>query len=211
MDGFVVYTVELTVLDGDVVDCVGQLGVVVAHNHDTIFGLVAGHILHGDVAHRGVETTAANLTRLVVGVDLQHSFAALADNDVAHVDILNDTAAARICLDAQYAVEVGRVHAAVLRIHILATATDFASDDHTTVSVLHLAVADDDVLRRCAGKLALTTLATVVVATALDGDAVVTGVEETVFDEHAVARLWVAAVAVRTVIVDMYATHGNVL
>ena len=49
------------------------------------------------------------------------------------------------------------------------------------MSVLHLAVADDDVLAW------LVPEATVVVASALHGNTVITGVEETILDEHAVA------------------------
>ena len=49
------------------------------------------------------------------------------------------------------------------------------------MSVLHLAVADDDILAW------LIPEASVVVASALHGDTVVAGVEETILDEHAVA------------------------
>ena len=79
------------------------------------------------------------------------------------------------------------------------------------MTILHFTVADDDVLRRTTGKAALTALATVVVTSRLDGNTVVSGVEETVLYHDTVATLGVAAVAVRTVVVDMYATNGDVL
>ena len=72
------------------------------------------------------------------------------------------------------------------------------------MSVLHLAVADDDVLRWH------VTLTTVAVTSALDGDTVVAGVEEAVFYQHAVAALWVAAVAVRAVVNHFYTTNSNI-
>ena len=210
MDGLVVYAVEVAVLDGDVIDGIGQLRVLVADNHHTVFRLLAGDILHRHVAHGGVESAAAHLARLVVGVDFQYGFLALPHGDVAHVDILDDAATARVGLDAQHAVERRRVHLAVLGIDILATAADFRADDHSAVPVVELTVADDDVLRCPSGKLALSALASVVVAPALDGYAVVAGVEVAVLYQYAVARLRVAAVAVRSVVVDVYAAHGNV-
>ncbi len=73
------------------------------------------------------------------------------------------------------------------------------------MSVLHFAVADDYVF---AGTF---PQAAVVVTSALDGDTVVAGVEEAVFDQYSVARFGVASVAVRTVVVDVYATHNHVL
>ena len=78
------------------------------------------------------------------------------------------------------------------------------------MAVLHLAATDDDVFRGFAGKTALTALAAVVVTGTLDGDAVVARVEVAVFDEYTVARLRVAAVAVGPVIINMYATYGNI-
>ena len=89
-------------------------------------------------------------------------------------------------------------------IHVLAAARDLRADDHAPMSVLHLAVADDDVLR------GHVPLAAVTVASALDGDTVVASVEETVFDEHTVAALRVAAVAIGTVVDHLHTTHGDV-
>ena len=85
------HTVELTVLDIDVIHLT-----VVGHadNHHAVFRLLTRHVLHPYVAHGGVETTAAHLARLVVGIDFQHRLLALSDGDVAHVDVLNHTATA---------------------------------------------------------------------------------------------------------------------
>ena len=210
VDGLAVHPVELTVPDGDVVHRIGQLGVVVTHNHDAIFRLLAGHVLHRHVTNGGVESATAHLARLVVGVDFQYSLLALSYGDVAHVDVLDDATATGVGLDAQHTVQRGRVHLAVLDIHILTATADFRSDDHATVSVLHLTATDDNILRGGASELALATLATVVVTARFDGDAVVARVEETVLNQHSVARLWVAAVAVGTVVDDVHASHGDV-
>ena len=211
VDGLVVDTVELAVANGDVVHRISQLRVFVAHNHDAVLRLLAGDVLHGDVAYGGIESTTANLAWLVVSIDFQHRLATLTDGDVAHVDVLDDAATARVGLDAQHTVQRGRVHLAVLGIDILATTGNLGTDHHTTMAVVELAIADDDVLRRCAGKTALATLTAVVVASALDGNAVVASIEETVLNQHAVARLGVAAVTVGTIVVDVHTTYGNVL
>ena len=98
--------IELAVADGDVVDGIGQLGVVVAHHHNAVFRLLTGDVLHRYVAHRGVETTTAHLIGFVVGIDLQHRLLTLADGDVAHIDVLDDATTTRIGLDAQYTIQV---------------------------------------------------------------------------------------------------------
>ena len=72
------------------------------------------------------------------------------------------------------------------------------------MAVLHLTVADDDVLRRH------VALASVTVTSALDGNTVVARVEETVFNEHTVAALRVAAVAVGAVVDHLYTAYGDV-
>ena len=72
------------------------------------------------------------------------------------------------------------------------------------MAVLHLTVTDDDVLRRH------VTLTTIAVTSALDGDTVVAGIEETILNEYAVAALRVAAVAVRTVVDHLHTTYGDI-
>ena len=87
---------------------------------------------------------------------------------------------------------------------ILTAARDFGTYNHTTVAVLHLTTADDDILRWH------IALAPVTVAPTLDGDTVVAGIEETVFDEHTVTTLRIAAVAVRTVVDHLHTAHCDV-
>ena len=94
MDGLVLNTVELTVLDCDVVDGVGQFLVLVAHNHDAVFRLLARHVLHRHIAYGGIESSAAGFLGLVVGIDFQHGLLTLAYGDVAQVDVLNHAATA---------------------------------------------------------------------------------------------------------------------
>ena len=96
------------------------------------------------------------------------------------------------------------VHHAVVGIDILAAAADLRAHDDAAVTVLHLAVADDDVFARH------ITLTAVAVTAALDSDAVIAGIEIAIFDEHAVTTLRVTSVTVRTVIIDMYATYGDI-
>ena len=124
VDGLAIDTIELTVAYRDIIDRIGKLGILVAHDHHAILRLLAGDILHRDIAHRGVVATTANLLRLIVGVDLEHCLATLSDGDVTHVDVLYHTTTATVRLDTQYRVEVGRVHHTVLGIDILAAATD---------------------------------------------------------------------------------------
>lgn len=73
------------------------------------------------------------------------------------------------------------------------------------MSIFHLAVADDDVSGWLVPKSAI------VVAATLDGDTVVTGMEEAVLYEYILASLWVAAVSVWTFIVDGYPVYCDVL
>ena len=89
-------------------------------------------------------------------------------------------------------------------IYILTTSRDLRADNDSTVSVLHLTVADDDIFR---WHVALTPVA---IASALDGDTVVTGIEETVFNEYAVTTFGVAAVAIRSVVNHLYTTYGDI-
>ena len=72
----------------------------------------------------------------------------LADGDVAHGDVLDHAAARGVVLEAQRAVEPRAVHAALLGEDVARAAGDLAADGHAAVAVLHLAVADDDVLDR---------------------------------------------------------------
>ena len=88
-------------------------------------------------------------------------------------------------------------------IDILTSARDLRANDHATVTIIKFRVTDDDILRRTAGKRTLTTLTTVVVTAALDGDAVVAGIEIAILNEHAVATFRIAAITVGAIIINM--------
>ena len=197
----VLHAIELTVLDGDIVDvCI----FVETNDLNTILRLLTGNILHIDVANGGVVSTTADLIVLVVEVDLQNALLAYTYLDIAHVDVLDDATTARVGLDAEYALQFGRVHHAVVGIDILTTAGDFGANHYTTMTILHLAVADDDVLR---GHVALTAVA---VAPALDGNAVVASVEEAIFDKDAIAALRIAAVTIGTIVDHLHPAHSDI-
>jgi len=136
-------------------------------------------------------------------LDLQHSLTALSYLDVAHVDILNDAASTVVGLDAQHTLEIGRVHHAILGEDILTASGNLRSDDNGPMSVLHLAVADDDI---SGGFLPESA---VVVASALDGNAVVTGVERAVFDDNVLAGFRIAAVAVGPFVPYLHIVDGD--
>ena len=139
----VLHTIEVTVLYENVID----IGVLFETDDlYAILRLLAGDILHIDITHGGVVASAADLIVLIVKVDLQHTLLADAYLDITHVDVLDDTATAAVGLDAQHTLQFRRIHHTVVGIDILATARDFGTYHHTTVAVLHLTVADDDVL-----------------------------------------------------------------
>ena len=141
---------------------------------------------------------------LVVEVDLQDRLLADAHLDIAHVDVLDDTTTTRVGLDAEYTLQLRRVHHTVVGIDILTTARDLRTYHHTTMTVLHLTVADDDVLGR---HVALTTIA---VTTTLDGDTVVARVEVAVLDQYTVAALRITTVTIRTVVDHLHTAYGDI-
>ncbi len=167
------HAVELAVLHVDVIHV--DAGVKCDDLH-SIFALLTGDVLKVDVAHCGQIAAAANLVVLIVEVDFQHRLGALSHGDVACVDVFDHAAAASVGLYAYHSLKAGTVHLVVLGEHVAASAGNLTADNHTAVSILHLAVADDDVLAR------LVPQSSVVVSSALYGNAVVAGVEEAVFD-----------------------------
>ncbi len=196
------HAVELAVLHIDVI----HVGASVEGDYlHAILALLARDVLKVDVAHCGQITAATNLVVLIVEIDFQHRFAALSHGDVACIDVFYHSTAAGVGLYANHTLQVGTVHLVVLGKHVAASARYFTANHYAAVTVLHLTVAYDDVFAR------LVPQATVVVASALYGNAVVAGVEEAVLDEHTVARFGVATVAVGTVVVDVYAANGDVL
>lgn len=80
---------------------------------------------------------------------------------------------------------------------------DLTADRHSAVPILHLAIADHDVLDGNCHSPAIG------IAARLERDAVVTGVEGAFLDEHVGAALRIASVSVRTVSIDQLA-HGYI-
>lgn len=183
---------------------VGYVVVIVqADNEYAELALFAGHVLQVYVADDGWEAAVALLAVFVLQVDAEHGFAALAYGDIAHKYVLYDSAAAGAGLDADDAIQVGAVHLAVLHVQVVVAAGDFAADNYAAVTVLHEAVAHDDVLTGG------VPFAPVGITTRLDGDAVVTGIEDTVFYQYVLAGFGVAAVAVGTTVEDVYTAHSE--
>ena len=89
--------VEAAVFHADVAD---MAVVVQANDEYAQFAFLAGDVFQVDVAHDGVVAALAAFAVFVLQVDAQHGFAALADGDVAHEDVFNQSAAAGAGLDA---------------------------------------------------------------------------------------------------------------
>lgn len=115
------HAIPLAVLEGDVVDIAL---IVKAIEEDAVLRFLAGDVLEVHVADNRIVAALALLVRLVVEVDAEDGFAALADGDVADKDILDDAAAAGVGLDADDAVEVRRIHDAILDVEIAIAARD---------------------------------------------------------------------------------------
>ena len=100
---------------------------------------------------------------------------------------------------------IGGVHAAILYKHILAATGNLGTYHHTSVTVLHLAVADDDVL---AGDV---PLAAVYITATLDGNTVVACMEKAILYQYTVAGFGVAAVAVGTFVPYLHTSDSHVV
>ncbi len=149
-----------------------------AFDLDAEFTFLAGYVVEIDVLDCRREAAVADFSLLVYEIDFEDGLLALADLYVADKDVFDDTAAAGVGLDAYDAVEEGRVHDAVFYEEVFEAAGDFTAYDYTTVAVLHAAISYDHVL------CGYAPCASVAVASALDGYAVVACVKEAVFDEY---------------------------
>src|SRR5688572_3929734 len=145
---------------------VGDLTSLQAANVEGVFALPAGDVLHLDMAHDWIEASLGAL--LVMEVYGEHCISHLPYRDVPHVDVLQPPASRRVVLEPQRAVEVGTVHAALLREDVANPAGDLASDGHSAVTIPHFTLAHDDVLTGHGNPAAIG------VAPALDRNAVVT-------------------------------------
>ena len=113
------------------------------------------------------------------------------------------TAAAFTSNDADYTVEVWAIHLTVFYIQVAVSAGNFATDDYTSMSFLHIATAYNDVL---AGNTPFTS---VLVTSGLDGNTVISGIEGTVLYQYIFARFGVAAIAIGTAIINVYTAYGE--
>src|SRR3954447_19409577 len=143
----------------------------------------AGHV---DVADDRPVRAASTL--LVEVVDQHDTVGHARYLDISHIDLLDHTAAVGIGFDPYRDLEFRAFHQQVLGKDVVHTAGFLAADRESAVAVLHVAVADDDVLAREVAGDAVAT------AARLERDAVVAGVERAAFDQHVVAALRIAAV-----------------
>ena len=124
---------------------INVLVIIKSDDEYTEFALLASHVFEVYVAHgRGIAAIAL-FPVFVLQVDAQYGFAALADGDVAYKYILYQSAAAGTGLDADYAVQVGAVHAAVLNEQVTVAAGYFTADNDAAMTVFHEAAAHDDI------------------------------------------------------------------
>src|SRR5450756_360052 len=182
---------------------VGNWSVLETAQRPRVGALLDLQIHHFDIAHHRSERPL--LAFLVVEFDVDGGCRHPAALHVAHVDMLDHAAAHGVVLEAQHAVQVRAVHLAILREHVADIARAFAAHGDATVAVLHDAVLHDEVLARHMQSAAIG------VAPALDGDAIVAGIEGAAVDQHVDARFGVAAVVVGTVTGDGHVAHRDVL
>ena len=128
--------------------------------------ILAGDIAHINISHRGDVAALCLLVRLIREVDAHHGLTALADGNIADIDILGDTSAAGIGLDAEHAVEIRRVHLTVLSKDILHSAGDFGTYNDAAVAFVSLPVIaiylmrtryPEKIIFYCTRKLSYTT------------------------------------------------------
>ena len=182
---------------------INVLVIIKSDDEYTEFTLLASHVFEVYVAHgRGIAAIAL-FPVFVLQVDAQYGFAALADGDVAYKYILYQSAAAGTGLDADYAVQVGAVHAAVLNEQVAVAAGYFTADNDAAMTVFHEAAAHDDIF---AGNV---PLASVLVTAGFDGYAVVARIEGTVFYQYVFAGFRVAAVSVGTTVEYVHAMYDE--
>src|SRR5262245_5762933 len=169
-----------------------------------VFRPLGPHPLHEQVADDWRE--AALVGFFVIEVDPEYGLRNLPDFQVADEDVFDHVAAHRVVLDPDRDVELRAVELTVFSEYVADPGGGFAADRDGAMSVFHVAAANYDVLRRH------PDTAAVGIASGFDRDAVVTGVEEAVLDEHVAARFGIAAVSVRAARkhLDVEPSDGNV-
>ncbi len=141
---------------------------------------------------------------IVIAVNTQYGLAHFSNFNIPHKNIFNNTAPVRVGFYANGPVEFRAVHFAVFDKNVFSTARYFASEHHATVAVFHVAIAYYNVFNR------YVPPSPVVVPSRFECNAIVTGIEITIFDEHVFARLGIAPVVVCSEAVHMNVAYGNV-
>lgn len=136
------YIVELAVLDVYVIDVVVFIQPV---DKDAELAFLTCDVSQIHIAHHGRKAPVTFLLVLILQVDAHDGFIAYADFDIAHEDVFDDAASTVAGLDAYHAVEQRAVHLAVFHVEVAVASGNLTSDDHSSVAVLHPAVAYDDV------------------------------------------------------------------
>src|SRR6266498_1066365 len=101
-------------------------------------------------------------------------------------------------------IEILTVQAAVFCKHVPDTARNFAADSDSSVAVFHTATLNDHVLRRC------IEAASIGISSRLDRDAIVAGVERTIFDQYIRTRLGITTVVIGSMTVDLHIPDRNI-
>src|SRR6185436_14198165 len=154
-----------------------------------------------DVAHHGTLWTIGAF--FIIEVDLQDRVGDLTDFHVAEVHVFDGSAAHCIGLEAQRLIQTRAGQFAVLGEHVPDSARHFTSDSDAPVTILHFAIPDDHILRWDGNPAAIS------IPPGLDGDAIVPGIEGTVFDQDIAAGIRITAVVVGPVAHDLDVAHGH--
>ena len=170
-----------------------------------VFRLLTCYVLHVHIPYCRDVSAFCYLLRFIYKVYTQNSLAALSHLNISHIDAFCNASATGVCLYAKHAIEIGGVHLTIFCKDILHSCRNLRAHHNTSVSVFHSTSADDDILRRCSVASAVS------ITSRLDGNAVVTGMEDSVFYQYVLARLRVAAVAVRAIVDNLTVADGDVL
>lgn len=195
---FVGNAIEGAVVD---VDVVHSIGFVYAVDLDAVTGLLASDVLHPDVVDVRNMSTLGFLARFVIDIDTQDALATLAYTDVTHEDILGFATTTGVGLETEHTVEVGGIHVTIFGKDVLDTCGDLATDDNSAMSVLHGTTTNDNITSRTC----VTT--TIGISTALDGNTIVSGMEDAILDKDVFATLGITTIAVGTFINYRNITH----
>ena len=157
----------------------GYWRTVITADGKGIFTFFADCVFQIDIANG--RWVLAGVAFSIEEVNLYHGLGDLADCDISQIDIIDRSAANRVGFDTQGPFEIRAVHSAVFGEDISGASGHFAADDHTAVSVFHAAISDNDIFTRHIDPSAI------VVSAGLYGNAIVSGVKITIFDEYIAA------------------------